>query len=70
MWIKSGRVTLERFMLGLVEKLTMYLLLYLYNKQVLVAWLVGDHLLLKDFGHYGIIFRTTCVYYFRFSRHS
>jgi hypothetical protein len=39
---------------------------YLYNKQMLVGslvgWLVGDHLLLRDFGLYWIIFTTMCVY--------
>jgi hypothetical protein len=34
------------------------------------CWLVGDNLLLRDFGPYGIIFMTMCVHYFRFSRHS
>jgi hypothetical protein len=33
---------------------------YLYNKQVLVAWLVGllvcDHLLLRDSEPYGLVF--------------
>jgi hypothetical protein len=29
--------------------------IYLYNKQVFVAWLVGDYLLLRDFGPNGII---------------
>jgi hypothetical protein len=33
---------------------------YLYNKQVLVAWLVGDHLLLRDIEPYGIIFMLFC----------
>jgi hypothetical protein len=32
------------------------------NKQVMVAWLVGDHLLLGDFGPYGIIFMSVCFY--------
>jgi hypothetical protein len=33
------------------------------NKQVLLAWLVGDYLLLNDFGLYEVI--TVCVSYFR-----
>jgi hypothetical protein len=37
-----------------------------YNKHVLV----GNHLVLRDFGPYGIIFVTVCVSYFRFSRHA
>jgi hypothetical protein len=35
-------------------------LIYPYNKQVLVAWLVGDNLLLRNFGPYGII--CVCCY--------
>jgi hypothetical protein len=31
--------------------------IYLYNKQLLVA----DHLLLRDFGPYGIVFINVCV---------
>jgi hypothetical protein len=31
--------------------------IYLYDKEVLV----GDHLLLRDFGPYGIIFMNVCV---------
>jgi hypothetical protein len=42
----------------------------LYSRQVLVGWLIGDHLLLRAFGPYGIIFMTMCVYCLRFSRHS
>jgi hypothetical protein len=34
---------------------------YLYNKQVLVALLVGYHLLVRDFGHCGIMFMNVCV---------
>jgi hypothetical protein len=26
------------------------------NKQVLLAWMVGDHLVLRDFERYGIVF--------------
>jgi hypothetical protein len=33
----------------------------LCNKQVSVAWFIGDHLLLRDFGPYGIIYMTMCV---------
>jgi hypothetical protein len=36
----------------------------------LVSWLVSDHLLLRDFVIYGIIFMNVSVYCFRFSRHS
>jgi hypothetical protein len=32
----------------------------LYNNQVLEVWLVGDQLLLRDFGPYGIIFMNVC----------
>jgi hypothetical protein len=32
----------------------------------LVGWLVGDGLLLRDLGPYGIMFVAMCVYYFRF----
>jgi hypothetical protein len=28
----------------------------------LVGWLIGDHLLLRDFGPYGIIFEYACPY--------
>jgi hypothetical protein len=35
--------------------------IYLYNKEVLVAWLVDDNLLLRDFGCYGVIFMNVCV---------
>jgi hypothetical protein len=35
--------------------------MHLHNKQVLVTWLVGDHLPLRDFGPYGIIFINVCV---------
>jgi hypothetical protein len=35
----------------------------------LVGLFVGHHLLLRDFGYYGIIFMTVCVYCFIFSRH-
>jgi uncharacterized YccA/Bax inhibitor family protein len=28
---------------------------------MLVAWLVGEHLLLRDFGPCGIIFMNACV---------
>jgi hypothetical protein len=37
----------------------------IYNKQVLVSSLIGwlfNHLLLKDFGPYGIIFMAVCCY--------
>jgi hypothetical protein len=41
----------------------------LHNKHILVGWLVGwfvgwlvrDHLLLRDFGSYAIIFMNVCV---------
>jgi uncharacterized YccA/Bax inhibitor family protein len=31
------------------------------SKCWLGAWLVGDHLLLRDFGPYGLIFINVCV---------
>jgi hypothetical protein len=34
-------------------------LIYLYNKQV---WLVGDHLLLRDFEPNGVIIMNVCVF--------
>jgi hypothetical protein len=33
----------------------------IYNRQMLVAWLVSDHLLLRNFGPYWIIFMNVCV---------
>jgi hypothetical protein len=39
-------------------KLVIYLL---YDKQVLVAWLVADHLLLRDFVPYEITFIIVCL---------
>jgi uncharacterized YccA/Bax inhibitor family protein len=38
-----------------------YASVYIIGKCWLVAWLVGDHLLLRDFGPYGIIFTNMCV---------
>jgi hypothetical protein len=40
----------------------------------LVLWLIGsfvsDYLLLSDFGPYGILCMTVCLYYFRFYLYS
>jgi hypothetical protein len=35
---------------------------YIMRKCWLVAWLVGNHLLFRDFGPYGIIFMNVCCY--------
>jgi hypothetical protein len=35
-------------------------MIYLCSRQVLVSWLVCDHLLLREFGPYGIIFKNVC----------
>jgi hypothetical protein len=43
---------------------------YVLSKCWLVAWLVGNHLLLRDFWLYGKKRMTMCVCYFRFSRRS
>jgi hypothetical protein len=35
--------------------------MYLYNKLV-AGWLVSDHLMLRDFGPYGIIYMNVCCH--------
>jgi hypothetical protein len=45
----------------LLEQQTVIQRIYLKSKCWLVAWLVGDHLLLRDFAPYGITFMNMCV---------
>jgi hypothetical protein len=56
-------VTIRRCLIpqggAVLEKLTVAQPVYPYNRHVLVAWLRGFHLLLRDFGPYGI-FMNAC----------
>jgi uncharacterized membrane protein (DUF441 family) len=56
--VSSGRVKARNLSETLECSSKAYIYIY---KQVLVAWLVGDHLLLRDFGLPGMIFMNVYV---------